>query len=245
MNNLLLENKKILSEGLQFHLIEGIGIENNIYRPGSSKYFSLFREVRDLNEMGLYNLNPAEKYFINETDIGIWDFYNGNLVPLDYPIQEGDESLKPSIPLKVLEEKRKRKSKKKKSKKPKSKSKNGNMYQGRKVELNKPKRGGSKKFYVYVKNPKTGNIKKVQWGAKGMSVGISDPKRRKSFAARHRCHLTKDKTTIVIAHRLSTILNSDNIYVIDSGKVIANGNHEELMKSSSVYKNFYDKQIKM
>jgi len=58
-------------------------------------------------------------------------------------------------------------------------------------------------------------------------------------------YLTKDKTTIVIAHRLSTILNSDNIYVIDSGRVIANGNHEDLMKSSSIYKNFYDKQIKM
>ena len=57
-------------------------------------------------------------------------------------------------------------------------------------------------------------------------------------------YLTKDKTTIVIAHRLSTILNSDNIYVVDSGKIIANGNHEELMKSSSIYKNFYDKQIK-
>ena len=58
-------------------------------------------------------------------------------------------------------------------------------------------------------------------------------------------YLTKDKTTIVIAHRLSTILNSDNIYVIDSGKVVANGNHEELISSSSIYKNFYDKQIKM
>ena len=69
------------------------------------------------------------------------------------------------------------------------------MYQGRKVELNKPKRGGSKKFYVYVKNPSTGNIKKVSWGAKGMSVGISDPKRRKSFVARHKCTTTKDKTT--------------------------------------------------
>ena len=57
-------------------------------------------------------------------------------------------------------------------------------------------------------------------------------------------YLTKDKTTVVIAHRLSTILNSDNIYVIDSGKVVANGNHEELMISSSIYKNFYDKQIK-
>ena len=55
--------------------------------------------------------------------------------------------------------------------------------------------------------------------------------------------LTKNKTTIVIAHRLSTILNSDQIYVIDSGKVIANGNHDELLTNSPVYKNFYDKQI--
>ena len=55
--------------------------------------------------------------------------------------------------------------------------------------------------------------------------------------------LTKNKTTVVIAHRLSTILNSDQIYVIDSGKVIANGTHTQLLKESSVYKNFYDKQI--
>ena len=55
--------------------------------------------------------------------------------------------------------------------------------------------------------------------------------------------LTKNKTTIVIAHRLSTILNSENIYVIDAGKVVANGKHEELMKNSDLYKNFYEKQI--
>jgi subfamily B ATP-binding cassette protein MsbA len=55
--------------------------------------------------------------------------------------------------------------------------------------------------------------------------------------------LTKNKTTVVIAHRLSTILSADQIYVIDSGKVIANGNHNELLKHSLVYKNFYDKQI--
>ena len=55
--------------------------------------------------------------------------------------------------------------------------------------------------------------------------------------------LTKNKTTVVIAHRLSTILSSDQIYVIDSGKVIANGSHAQLLKHSSVYKNFYDKQI--
>ena len=50
--------------------------------------------------------------------------------------------------------------------------------------------------------------------------------------------LTKGRTTIVIAHRLSTILNSDKIYVIDSGKVAANGKHTELLKESAIYKNF-------
>tara|TARA_B100000161_G_scaffold264564_1_gene238128 strand:- start:528 stop:2264 length:1737 start_codon:yes stop_codon:yes gene_type:complete len=55
--------------------------------------------------------------------------------------------------------------------------------------------------------------------------------------------LTKNKTTIVIAHRLSTILNSNNIYVIDSGNVIVNGNHKDLMNTSELYKSFYEKQI--
>ena len=55
--------------------------------------------------------------------------------------------------------------------------------------------------------------------------------------------LTKNKTTIVIAHRLSTILNSNKIYVIDAGKIVANGKHEELIKNSELYKNFYEKQI--
>ena len=57
--------------------------------------------------------------------------------------------------------------------------------------------------------------------------------------------LSKDRTTIVIAHRLSTILNSNKIYVIDSGNVVAEGNHHELINSSSIYKNFYNKQIKV
>ena len=56
--------------------------------------------------------------------------------------------------------------------------------------------------------------------------------------------LTSNKTTIVIAHRLSTILNSDKIYVIDNGSVVAEGKHNELLESSDIYKNFYNKQIK-
>lgn len=67
-------------------------------------------------------------------------------------------------------------------------------YKGREVELNKPKRGGSKKFYVYVKDGD--KVKKVQFGdTSGLNVKISDPEARKSFAARHQCHLKNDKTT--------------------------------------------------
>ena len=55
--------------------------------------------------------------------------------------------------------------------------------------------------------------------------------------------LILNKTTVVIAHRLSTILNSDKIYVMDKGSVLDSGNHEELLKKSETYKNFYNKQI--
>ncbi len=55
--------------------------------------------------------------------------------------------------------------------------------------------------------------------------------------------LTQNKTTIVIAHRLSTILNSNNIYVIDSGKVVESGKHDDLIDKSNLYRSFYEKQI--
>ena len=68
-------------------------------------------------------------------------------------------------------------------------------YQGKKVKLNDPVRGGSKKFYVYVKNEK-GNVVKVSFGdTTGLSIKRDDPARRKSFRARHNCDQKKDKTT--------------------------------------------------
>ncbi len=57
-------------------------------------------------------------------------------------------------------------------------------------------------------------------------------------------YLTKNRTTVVIAHRLSTILNSDKIYVIDNGLVAGEGTHNELLQTSKIYKNFYEKQIR-
>ena len=57
-------------------------------------------------------------------------------------------------------------------------------------------------------------------------------------------YLTKNKTTIVIAHRLSTILNSEKIFVIDKGQLISEGTHKNLLETSQVYKNFYEKQLR-
>jgi hypothetical protein len=67
-------------------------------------------------------------------------------------------------------------------------------HRGKKIQLNKPKRGGSKKFYVYVKKP-DGNIKKVSFGGTtGLNAKINNPKARQAFAKRHNCAGKKDKT---------------------------------------------------
>ena len=99
-----------------------------------------------------------------ESDLGQWDVYEGREVALDFPISEDADAM--------LEAE----------------------YQGRKVKLNKPKRGGKKKFYVYVRDPKTKKVKKVSFGAKGMTTGLRNPDRRKSFKARHNCEDKDDKT---------------------------------------------------
>jgi hypothetical protein len=71
-------------------------------------------------------------------------------------------------------------------------------YKGRDVDLNSPKRGGDKKFYVYVRDPKTKNVKRIEFGAEGgggkLAVKLRDPDARKAFASRHNCDQKKDKT---------------------------------------------------
>ena len=160
------EVDNLLSEGLKFHLNNNIRLNENIFRPGSDKYFELFAEVRELSKNGLYKLDENEKYWINETDIGEFALYEGQNVPLAFPMP--------------LEEKKKRAKKKKNP------------------PLNKPTRntGGGKKYKVFVRDKKTGNIKKVTFGDSkgGLSGNWNDPKARASFAKRHRCAEKNDKT---------------------------------------------------
>lgn len=83
-------------------------------------------------------------------------------------------------------------------------------YRGRKVTLNKPMQGDQKKFKVYVKDPNTGNIKKVNFGDPDMRIRKSNPAARKSFRARHKCDQKKDKTTAVtglVSNRIKRVIH--------------------------------------
>lgn len=157
----------MISEGLQYHLSTKIPLHENIYRPGSNTFYSLFNEARKLLQEGKIELDPIDRFLL-ETDLGLFGEYNGIKVPLDLPLTE--EYL-----LKEAE------------------------YQGKSVTLNKPHRNpsGKKKFVVFVKNPKTGKVKKIQFGDVhgGLAVKIKDPKARKAFSDRHNCPAKKDKTT--------------------------------------------------
>jgi len=156
--NLVLENNKpVISEDLRYHFENKISISENLYRYGSPKYFKVINEARELYKKGYGNWSE-EDIEILESDRGKFFIYNGERLPLDFPLVNEAE------------------------------------YKGKKVELNKPKAGGPKKWYVYVRNPKTGKIKKVSYGSPVMTAKWNDPAARKSFAARHQCEKKKDKT---------------------------------------------------
>ena len=160
----------LVSESLKYHLSHKKGVDSNIFRPGSEKFFALFSEVRNLYKSGLYVLSESEKELIAETDIGEWGMFEGERVPLDFPMlyeEDLDEA----------------------------------EYKGKKVDLNRPKRGDGK-AYVYVnsgKKDKKGRIKvkKVTFGSSmpdAMGDSEAHRKRRKSFGNRHNCADKDDKT---------------------------------------------------
>jgi len=159
----IIKEEVLFSEGLKYHVREGISLVESIYRPGSKAFFDLINEARARHLAGDVDLSEIDIELV-ESDLGQWGVYEGREVALDFPIsQDADAMLEAE-------------------------------YQGRKVKLNKPKRGGKKKFYVYVKNPKTDKIMKISFGAKGMTTGLRNPERRKSFKSRHRCTEKGDKT---------------------------------------------------
>ena len=159
----LLESKTPISEGLRYHIENGISLQENVFRIGSKKYLQLFAEARMLNEWGNISLDENSKFLIENTDIGKFGILEGKKVPLDLPmLNEWD-----------LEE-----NKKIKKKDP---------------PLNKPKRGGSKAYYVYVRDPKTKNIKTIRFGSGGLKAKIRNPKARNAFSKRHDCPNKKDR----------------------------------------------------
>jgi len=141
------------SEGLGYHLLKNIPINDNVFRYGSTQFFSIIEESRQNSDK--IQFTEDELDFLG-TDIGSFELFEGKEVPLDLPML--DENTKG-------------------------------------VKLNKPKRGGSKKYFVYVRNS-NGNIVKVNFGDDtGLSAKINNAKARKSFAARHNCKQKKDKTS--------------------------------------------------
>ena len=153
-----------LDEGVRWHLREGVSFESPIYRPGTVKYFELFRQARSLYRSGAYNpLTEAEADLL-QSDLGDVVLFEGKHVLLDFPMRHS--------------------------------SLGEAKYKGREVELGKPTRGGDK-AHVYVRDPKTGNVKKVSFGSSMPdAMGDSDTarKRRKSFGDRHNCSDKKDRT---------------------------------------------------
>ena len=144
-----------ISETLQDMQSNHINILDNPFRLGSMMYFECIKEARRLVSENKYTLTEVDKNIL-ETDIGSFEVYEGELVPLDCPMFAEEEEKEP--------------------------------------ELNKPKRGGPKKYYVYVKDGD--KIKKITWGdTTGLKVKLDNLKARKSFAARHKCEQQNDKTT--------------------------------------------------
>jgi hypothetical protein len=156
-----------VSESLKYHLENNKPITENIFRPGSEAFYEVIKEARELFDLGKVNLCDVDKELYESTDIGKFGMFNGELVPLDLPMENIEEL-------------------------------NEAEYKGKEVTLNKPTRSsGPKKYKVYVKNPKNGKVKVVNFGdvKGGLTAKVSDPKARKAFASRHNCDMKKDKTT--------------------------------------------------
>jgi len=195
---------------LQYHLDNDLTLSECVYRYSSNSFIQLFAEARQAFRDGKIVLSEQDILLLETTDIGEYGMYEGQKVPLDLPMVDeevgqeiickkckhdwettpeddnpalchkcGYDNQRNVYDIEAFEA---------------WKSLQEAEYRGKDVPLNKPKRGGSKKFYVYTKNKK-GNVVKVSFGGTtGLNVKIDEPGARSSFAARHQCDTKKDKT---------------------------------------------------
>lgn len=165
------KNTSKLSEGLKYHIEKDLPLSENVYRPFTEKWYNLFNEARDLNKKGSLFLSESDQELLN-SDIGMVGIYNGQEVPLDAPMQiEQDIFGAQESTMSEAE------------------------YQGKDVDLNKPKRNSSDSGGQYVVYVKDGDkVKRITYGSRDMKGNWNDPEARKSFAARHQCDKKKDKT---------------------------------------------------
>jgi hypothetical protein len=206
-----------ISENIKYHINNRLPLTENTFRYGSDAFLDLWKEARHLYSRNAIHVNESDKEILMETNLGEYGIYEGQKVPLDMPMvdENTDEDKEDNktwssyeqkmvnqilrakkdgtpifeLPMKTQDFYRKNKDKF-------TKSLNEAEFKGKDVELNKPKRGGSKKFYVYVRDPKTKKVKKVSFGdSGGLSTKVNDPKARKAFAARHDCKNKKDRTS--------------------------------------------------
>jgi hypothetical protein len=193
---------------LQYHVDNSLSLHENVYRYSSESFIQLFAEARDAWRDGMIELEVEDANLIETTDIGLYGEYNGQKVPLDLPmiyeaeykgrqLSHEEEARLDLIAHRQYDEDFKDCTDEEKDNVWNQRAKVGvkeAKYKGKDVPLNKPKRGGSKKFFVYTKNKK-GNVVKVSFGGTtGLSVKIKEKGARASFAARHKCATKKDKT---------------------------------------------------
>jgi hypothetical protein len=213
--------KEILSENLRYHVVNKLPLTENTFRYGSESFLNLWAEARALYLREIIHVNDDDKEILEETDLGNYGLYEGVKVPLDMLMLEEAQMLdgyevdffktkaniyanieipsenptfEDDIQIKGIGQTEEEAFEDLKQNYEKHKKGLYEVDKKKNPPIGKPKRGGSKKFYVYVRKP-GGGIKKVSFGdTTGLSAKINNPEARRAFAKRHDCANKKDRT---------------------------------------------------
>ena len=213
----MIKLKEILTEAevsreLWYHINHNISLEECVFRYGSPKYFTLINEARLLQCEQNIDFDNQTRALL-ETDLGKFATYKGEEVALDFPMINEEKKLTYNDFVRMVRDDMMAGAapdEKPSDKQVASRAKSlyNDYLQGASVDdlfeakkkkkdppIGKPKRGGSKAYYVYVRDPRTKRIKKVSFGSGGLRAKINNPKARNAFAKRHRCSTATDRTT--------------------------------------------------